>query len=165
MSDRNRPPMKNAVSAGALIESLLRQRGFEGKLREYRAWQVWDEVVGPQIAARARPSRIRDGVLEVRVDQPVWMQQLQLMKPKILARLNERLEGAIRDIYLRRGRNEPQTAEPPPALPAWRAQPLTEEESAAIEAALACIHDPELRRSMRAILVRQKKLEKIRDES
>jgi hypothetical protein len=155
--------MKQAASAGALIRNLLRQRGMEGKLREYRAWQVWDEVVGPQIAARARPVRIREGVLEVRVDQPVWMQQLQLLKPKILGRLNERLEGAvIKDLYLRRGRVERESpgapATPPP--PAWHSATLTEEEESRIEAALAPLADPELRQRLRAILIRQAKLGK-----
>ncbi len=79
MSRENRPKMKQAVSVGRLINDLLEKRGLEDKVREYRTWQIWDETVGPQIAARARPVRIRDGVLEIRVDQPIWMQQLQLM--------------------------------------------------------------------------------------
>lgn len=154
--------MKKAASVGNLIQSILRQRGLDGKLREYRAWQVWDEVVGPQIAARARPIRIREGVLEVRVEQPVWMQQLQLLKPKILARLNERLEGgAIKDLYLRRGKIErdlPEAKTPQP--PSWQSASLTEAEESRIEATLAPLTDPELRRSLHAILVRQAKLKK-----
>jgi len=163
MTDRGRPPLKKAASIGALIQGILRQRGLDGKLREYRAWQVWDEVVGPQIAARARPIRIREGVLEIRVEQPVWMQQLQLMKPKILARLNERLDGAaIKDLYLRRGKIEkepPEAATPP--LPAWHTASLTKEEEAHIEATLSSLADPELRLCLRAILIRQAKLGKL----
>jgi hypothetical protein len=154
--------MKSAASVGALIQNILRQQGLDGRLREYRAWQVWDDVVGPQIAARARPVRIREGILEVRVDQAVWMQQLQLLKPKILVRLNERLEGAtIRDLYLRRGKIERETPETPaPTPPSWQSASLTEAEESDIEAALAPLADPELRQSLRAILVRQAKLEK-----
>jgi hypothetical protein len=159
--------MKNAASVGNLIQSILRQQGLDGKLREYRAWQVWDEVVGPQIAAKARPIRIREGILEVRVEQPVWMQQLQLLKPKILARLNERLEGAaIKDLYLRRGKIERDLAEaetPPP--PSWQSARLTKEEESHIEAALAPLADQELRQSLRAILIRQAKVEKNRTEA
>jgi len=167
MKDKRRPPMKNAASVGNLIQSILRQQGLDGKLREYRAWQVWDEVVGPQIAAKARPIRIREGILEVRVEQPVWMQQLQLLKPKILARLNERLEGAaIKDLYLRRGKIERELTEaetPPP--PSWQSACLTKEEESHIEAALAPLADQELRQSLRAILVRQAKVEKNRTEA
>ena len=162
MKDKRRPPMKNAASVGNLVQSILRQQGLDGKLREYRAWQVWDEVVGPQIAAKARPIRIREGILEVRVEQPVWMQQLQLLKPKILARLNERLEGAsIKDLYLRRGKidwESPDAATPPP--PSWQSACLTKEEESHIEAALSPLADPELRQSLRAILIRQAKVGK-----
>ena len=69
MTRKQRPVMVKAAATGPLLKQLLQQWGLEGKLREYAAWQVWDEVVGPQIAARARPARVRDGVLEVRVDQ------------------------------------------------------------------------------------------------
>ncbi|BCR03936.1 hypothetical protein DESUT3_10050 [Desulfuromonas versatilis] len=133
-------------------------------MREYRAWQVWDEVVGPQIAARARPLRIREGVLEVRVEQPVWMQQLQLLKPRILAKLNERLgAGTLKDIYLRRGRiqaDELPESGPDPA--AWKHTPLTEEEKAEIEATLASLADPEIKRQLRALMMRQAQLKKSR---
>ncbi|MBE0598149.1 MAG: DUF721 domain-containing protein, partial [Desulfuromonadales bacterium] len=86
-----RPAMRKAATTGELVLDLLRRQGLEAKMKEYRAWQIWDQAVGPQIAARARPVRIREGVLEVRVEQAAWMQQLQLLKPKILAKVNEAL--------------------------------------------------------------------------
>lgn len=158
----DRPPMKSPAAAGALVRELLRGRGIEEKLRDYRAWQVWDEVVGPQIAARARPSRLRDGVLEVRVDQPVWMQQLQLMKPSILTRLRNHLGGsAIKDIYLMRGKAEtPVWAVPKPAplsLPT-----LDEGERALVEATVDTVSDKDLQETLRAFFTRQKQVDKLR---
>lgn len=158
----DRPRMKSPAAAGGLVRDLLRGRGMEEKMRDYRAWQVWDEVVGPQIAARARPSRIRDGVLEVRVDQPVWMQQLQLMKPAILTRLRNHLGGsAITDIYLLRGKAEtPVWTAPKPAphsLP-----PLDEGERASVEAMVDTIADKELQDTLRAFFTRQKQVDKLR---
>lgn len=159
MKEPTRPPMPRASSAGALLRELLGRWGMEAKMREYRAWAVWDEVVGPQIAARARPAKIRNGVLEVRVDQPVWMQQLQLMKPKILSRLNERLgESVIADIYWRRGRLEQSgtAANPGSGLSSNRRKvPLDPEEHSAIEAALAPVTDPEVRQGLRSLFSRQ----------
>jgi predicted nucleic acid-binding Zn ribbon protein len=159
MNRQRRPPMKKAATAGTLLSQFLQQSGLAGKLHTYEAFLVWDEVVGPQIAAHAKPARIRDGVLEVRVDQAVWMQQLQLMKPKILTRLNERLGNqAIKDIFWRRGKIEPVLAAPtepdrrrPPPLPA--------EETARIEAVVAPLSDPELRQRLQHFLVRQAQLD------
>jgi hypothetical protein len=147
--------MRQAAGIGAVLQGWLSQRGMAERIREYRAWQVWNETVGPQIAARAQPCRIRDGILEVRVDQPVWMQQLQLLKPQLLTRLNERLGAPLfHDIFLRRGRPEP-AAPVKPAPSARPARPLSDAEQAQIERTLAPLTDPDLRRQLRRILVRQ----------
>lgn len=164
MKRPSRPPMRKPATAADLVQQLLQQRGMEGKIEEYRTWQIWDEVVGPQIARRARPIRIRDGVLEVRVDQPVWMQQLQLLKPRILVRLNQALgKELLRDLFLRRGAiAEAPTqaaAEPPPA---WLQIQLSPDEQSEIEASLAPLGDPEVRASLAALLRRQKQLAKSR---
>ncbi len=162
MSRESRPRMRRAARIGALVEDVLHARGFEDKIREYRTWLIWDETVGPQIAARARPVRIRDGVLEIRVDQPVWMQQLQLMKPLLLGRLNDRLGGAVlRDLFLRQGKNAPVVPPPaPPAPPAWLRIELDDRDRREIEAALGSLDDPELKEQLRRILIRQKQLAK-----
>lgn len=162
MTRKQRPVMVKAAATGPLLKQLLQQWGLEGKLREYAAWQVWDEVVGPQIAARARPARVRDGVLEVRVDQAVWMQQLQLLKPKILARLNERLGGEVlRDIFWRPGRveSDPTAAAEPRRHPL---PPLPVEEAVRIGEIVAPLADPELRRHLQQILVRQAQIDRAR---
>ncbi len=165
MSRQRRPPMKKAASAGTLLSQLLQTSGLAVKLHTYEAFLVWDKIVGPQIAAHAQPTRIRDGTLEARVDQAVWMQQLQLMKPKILARLNERLGGeVIKDIYWRRGKIESGLVAP--AAPDHRLlPPLPAEEAARIEEIVAPLNDCELRRHLQQILVRQAQLDLARRKS
>ncbi|OHB26342.1 MAG: hypothetical protein A2X84_09600 [Desulfuromonadaceae bacterium GWC2_58_13] len=160
MNRERRPRMKKAATMGSLIVDMLQKRGLEDKVREYRTWQIWDETVGPQIAARARPVRIREGVLEIRVDQPVWMQQLQLMKPKILGRLNERLGGGIlKDLFLRQGRiTPPPVLAPPPKPPEWLDQPLSDADRDEIETALGTLDDSELKERLRRILTLQKQV-------
>ncbi len=166
MSRERRPKMKKAATMGSLITDILQKRGFDDKIREYRTWQIWDETVGPQIAARARPVRIREGVLEVRIDQAVWMQTLQLMKPKILVRLNERLGGIIlKDLFLRQGKIIPPPAlPPPPKPPEWLTQPLSEADQAEIEAALGTLDDPELKERLRRILTLQRQVARSKEQ-
>jgi predicted nucleic acid-binding Zn ribbon protein len=53
--------------------------------------RVWPAAVGPVIAAEAAPSAERAGVLTVSCAASVWAQELDLMGPAILARLNELL--------------------------------------------------------------------------
>ncbi len=55
--------------------------------------RAWPEVVGAAIAAEARPSAERGGVVTVSCSAAVWAQELDLMAPAILGRLNTRLRG------------------------------------------------------------------------
>ena len=166
MSRGKRPPMRRAAKAGDLLDALLTGWGLEERLQQYRALVIWDEVVGPQIAARTRPEKIRDDVLEVCVDQPTWMQQLQLLKPQILAKLNARLgEGSLREIYLKRGKvTAPATVTSSAAPPAWRKMTLSPAEATELRAMLAGVEDGELRRDLESLLTKQLKLTKTKNQ-
>ena len=53
--------------------------------------QVWPAAVGPAIAQQALPVSERSGVLTVSCAASVWAQELDLMAPVILERLNNEL--------------------------------------------------------------------------
>jgi predicted nucleic acid-binding Zn ribbon protein len=50
--------------------------------------RVWPAAVGEAIAARATPTGERDGVLVVSCEAAVWAQELDLMGPELVARIN-----------------------------------------------------------------------------
>lgn len=50
--------------------------------------RAWPEVVGAVIAAEAQPTAERGGVLTISCSAAVWAQELDLMAPAILGRLN-----------------------------------------------------------------------------
>lgn len=59
--------------------------------------RAWRGVVGPGIAAEAFPERERGGVVTVACSASVWAQELELMGPEIVARLNLELgEEAVK---------------------------------------------------------------------
>jgi predicted nucleic acid-binding Zn ribbon protein len=53
-----------------------------------RTQGCWEAVVGEAIATAARPVAEHDGVLVVQCEAAVWAQELDLMAPELLARLN-----------------------------------------------------------------------------
>ena len=53
--------------------------------------RVWREAVGAAIAVEAEPTAERGGVLTVSCSASVWAQELDLMSPAILERLNRSL--------------------------------------------------------------------------
>jgi len=157
--------MRQAAKIGVLLDQLMQNLGLDDRLRQCRALVVWDTVVGPQIAAHTRPHKIREGVMEVCVDQPTWMQQLHLMKPQILARLNAELgDDPLKDIYLRRGKIAARTAPPPSGPPAWRTVELDAEETEQISSVLTGVADPDLRRELERLLVKQARLTKAQQQ-
>jgi len=50
--------------------------------------RAWPEAVGEAIAAEAQPTAERGGALTVSCSASVWAQELDLMAPEILERLN-----------------------------------------------------------------------------
>ncbi|MGI9623431.1 MAG: DciA family protein [Acidimicrobiales bacterium] len=51
----------------------------------------WADVVGEDAAAATTPVKIHDGVLTVRVEDPVWATQLSWLEPQIVARVSDLL--------------------------------------------------------------------------
>ncbi len=55
----------------------------------------WPEVAGPTIAAEAVPVAERERIVTVACRSSVWAQELDLMAPELLDRLNQRLDDPI----------------------------------------------------------------------
>ena len=83
---------------GQTLEQLRDQLAPPTLLAEVQ--RVWRATVGAGIAAEAQPTAERAGVLVVSCSASVWAQELDLMAPAILERLNEAL-GAPRLSRLR----------------------------------------------------------------
>ncbi len=67
-----------------------------------RVAEVWDEAVGPEIAANARPVQLRQGRLVVSTSSSAWAQTLQFMGEAVRVRLNESLQtDEIRTVFFR----------------------------------------------------------------
>jgi predicted nucleic acid-binding Zn ribbon protein len=69
-----------------------------------RVQQVWEGAVGGAIAASARPTAEREGVLTVTCAAAVWAQELDLMAGSLIPLLNAAMGGeGIRELRCRTG--------------------------------------------------------------
>ncbi len=69
-----------------------------------RVQEVWERTAGPAIAACARPTAERDGVLTVTCAAAVWAQELDLMAGVLVPRLNAALGAErVRELRCRTG--------------------------------------------------------------
>ena len=55
--------------------------------------RVWPAAVGEVVAAQAEPTGERDGVLTVTCASAVWAQELDLVGPELVGRINAALGG------------------------------------------------------------------------
>lgn len=134
------------------IEKLLADRGWSARLREYRVFSLWGKAVGPGIARHAQPSSIRGRRLTVVVDSSAWMQQLSLLKPEIIEKLNASMgTNAVESITLKLGEVEVRPR-PKAHAPASELPPLTQEDQRRIEDLASMIADPEVRRSFQHLV-------------
>ena len=69
-----------------------------------RVQELWPSAVGPAIAAAARPTGERAGVLTVTCEAAVWAHELDMIAPELIERLNAALrQPAITALRCRTG--------------------------------------------------------------
>ncbi len=89
-------------SLKSALERALKGRGLESELKGWDAVKEWPRIVGPRIASRTRAVRFHQGALEVHVEGSAWMQELSVLKPQLIRKMNRELgESAVSDLHLR----------------------------------------------------------------
>ena len=50
----------------------------------------WGEIVGPEVAAKCRPTSLKAGVLRVRTESPAWASEFRYLSAEVIRRINAR---------------------------------------------------------------------------
>lgn len=96
MSQPKKKPLATMAEALAQWRS---QSGIATRLDQAEIVGAWAELVGPQIASVTECESVTpDGVLRVRVATAPWANELRLMTPRIIARLNAGRRGRVKEI-------------------------------------------------------------------
>ena len=95
---------KRPEQIGAAMQPLLERLDREGHFAIVRIVKAWPEIVGDDIARRTEIVSLKFHTLLVKVSGAMWIQELNLMKTQILARVTERLgDDAVRELRFIRG--------------------------------------------------------------
>ena len=90
------------ITLGQALNKMIKKLGVEKPIKQGQALYLWDEIVGKNISIHAVPEKIAYGKLYIKVDSPVWRNELIFNKDKILEKLNKQLKGSnIKEIVLR----------------------------------------------------------------
>lgn len=82
-----------------VLETSLANLGVRRGIKEMMAVLAWPTIVGEALAKQTSARHVQGGILFVGTAGPAWSQQLSLMRPTLLARLNAHLgERIVTDI-------------------------------------------------------------------
>ena len=85
-----------------VLTSLFKDSQLPFNPADGQIWKVWSEMVGDLIARNARPVWIKNGLLKVHVEDPIWLQELEFIGQDIKDRINQKLGRiAIENIEFR----------------------------------------------------------------
>ncbi len=95
---------RRLVSLSVVFGQIRLSEKWGRHLSRHPVFRIWEEAVGEALARVARPVEVKGSVLWIEVSDPVWMQELDLMRDEILAKVNGRLEGrGLEEIRCRAG--------------------------------------------------------------
>ena len=87
------------------MKSILELLDREGHFAIVRLVKEWPEIVGEAIARRTEIVSLKFHTAVVKVSGAMWIQELNLMKSQILARVQQRLgEDSVRELRFIQGR-------------------------------------------------------------
>jgi predicted nucleic acid-binding Zn ribbon protein len=151
--------MQNDVSRPTEIRQLLsgviENKNWRSKLELHRVFELWQSIVGQEIAAVAQPSLIRGHVLWVKVAESIWMQQLHLQKMLLLEKINKQLhEEKFSDIHFQLN----SSLSPPPVPHVEKSKPvlLNKKEEQAFDKLISSLENEDLRASLKSLWVTMK---------
>ena len=86
----NRERIDRLPRMDRLVDRAVQDLKLEQRRGESELLAVWNHLLDPEIVAHAQPAQIRNGVLFVNVDSPVWKDEIvRYRRHEILQRLQD----------------------------------------------------------------------------
>ena len=149
---------KDPEHIGSILKQIFHKSGWENQLKASLSLLRWHDLVGSKIARQSQPEFLKDGVLQVRVENSVWLSHLRFLEDQLIQMLNKELPSLeIKEIRFRQGHLdalEPSSSStdsrtaPARSADVVTDRPLSPEQLKLLET----IADPELRRDLEALL-------------
>ncbi|MBD0024210.1 DUF721 family protein [Gordonia pseudamarae] len=81
------PDARDPQPLGRLAAQISANRGWQADIGKGMVFGMWDTIVGPDIAAHAQPTLLRDKVLHVQAESTAWATQLRYIQAQVLAKI------------------------------------------------------------------------------
>ena len=155
MTKSKQNDVSGPVEISRLLSGVVADKKWRAKIELHRVFELWQSIVGPEIAAIAQPSLIRGHVLWVKVAESIWMQQLHLQKMLLLENINKKLQNEkISDIRFQLN----SSLSPPPEPKIKKSKPLLldKKEEQEFDKLISTLANEDLRASLKSLWVTMK---------
>ena len=97
-------PTRNIHLPSEYLDDLLKSIGLSDGIDEQRLKDCWSQVAGKFVSQHSKPDSFKNGVLVLRVVQPMMKFHLQQMSGKLLENLRRELgEGTVKQVVFKIG--------------------------------------------------------------
>ncbi|MFV2112204.1 DUF721 domain-containing protein [Micromonospora sp. LOL_025] len=107
------PDPRDPQPLGAVLNRLVKARGWQQPAAEATVFGAWERVVGPEVAQHSRPVKLEDGELTVEARSTAWATQLRLLAGSLLKQIASEVgHNVVRKLHIHG-----------PAAPSWSKGP------------------------------------------
>ncbi|KAB1161800.1 DUF721 domain-containing protein [Micromonospora sp. AMSO12t] len=107
------PDPRDPQLLGAVLNRLVKARGWQQPAAEATVFGAWERVVGPEVAQHSRPVKLEDGELTVEARSTAWATQLRLLAGSLLKQIASEVgHNVVRKLHIHG-----------PAAPSWSKGP------------------------------------------
>lgn len=82
-------------SLGSAIKDYLKESKFDGKIAEIDAVNLWEAIIGKQIARATSSIYIKDGTLHVHLKSSIVRNELFMMRNDIIRVMNQQVGRSV----------------------------------------------------------------------
>ncbi|MER7420016.1 DciA family protein [Micromonospora peucetia] len=107
------PDPRDPQPLGAVLNRLVKARGWQQPAAEATVFGAWERVVGSEVAQHSRPVKLEDGELTVEARSTAWATQLRLLAGSLLKQIASEVgHNVVRKLHIHG-----------PAAPSWSKGP------------------------------------------
>lgn len=107
------PDPRDPQPLGAVLDRLVKTRGWQQPAAEATVFGAWERVVGPDVAQHSRPVKLEGGELTVEARSTAWATQLRLLAGSLLQQIAREVgHNVVRRLHIHG-----------PAAPSWSRGP------------------------------------------
>ncbi|MFC4018497.1 DUF721 domain-containing protein [Micromonospora sp. GCM10011542] len=107
------PDPRDPQPLGAVLNRLMKARGWQQPAAEATVFGAWERVVGAEVAQHSRPVKLEDGELTVEARSTAWATQLRLLAGSLLQQIGREVgHNVVRKLHIHG-----------PAAPSWSKGP------------------------------------------